>query len=123
MAIKLTRTYGGHITNQQQVRDDLHSLGDGDAASKIWNVARWTADRVWDAIGEIPDGASLKAYMKTPKCWKNLNAFSTQAIIEELADAFQSWFDVRHTDENETANPPGPGYRKEYNTRPDHGQL
>ncbi|ERG94339.1 hypothetical protein [Haloquadratum walsbyi] len=58
MAIKVTRTYVGHITNQQQVRDDLHSLGD--AASKIWNVARWTADRVWDAIGEIPDGASLK---------------------------------------------------------------
>jgi len=52
--------------------------------------------------------------MKTCDCWKNLNAFSSQAIIEELSDAFQSWFDVRHKDE--TANPPG--YRKEYDSRP-----
>ncbi|ERG89966.1 MAG: transposase, partial [halophilic archaeon J07HX5] len=112
MAIQVTRTYVGHITNQQRVRDDLDLLGD--AASKLWNVARWTVDRVWDAIGEIPDEGSLKAYMKTRECWKNLNAFSSQKVIEELSDAFQSWFDVRHKDE--TANPPG--YRKEYDTRP-----
>jgi IS605 OrfB family transposase len=112
MAIQVTRTQVGHITNHQQVQGDLNALGD--AASKLWNVARWTADRVWNAIGEIPSEASLKAYMKTRQCWKNLNAFSSQAIIEELSDAFQSWFDVRHKDE--TANPPG--YRKEYDTRP-----
>jgi len=112
MAIQITRTHVGHITNHQQVESDLDALGD--AASKLWNVARWTADRVWDAIGEIPDEATLKAYLKTRKCWKNLNAFSSQKVIEELSDAFQSWFDVRHKDE--TANPPG--YRKEYDTRP-----
>ncbi len=94
------------------MQSDLDALGD--AASKLWNVARWTVDRVWDALGEIPDEATLKAYLKTRRCWKNLNAFSSQAIIEELSESFQSWFDVRHKDE--TANPPG--YRKEHDTRP-----
>ena len=112
MAVQVTRTYVGHITNQQRVRDDLDALGD--AASKLWNVARWTVDRVWDAVGEIPDVGPLKSYIKTRKCWKNLNSQSSQKVIEELSDAFQSWFDVRHKDE--TANPPG--YRKEYDTRP-----
>ena len=112
MAIQVTRTYVGHIQNHQQVQADLDSLGD--AGSKLWNVARWTVDRVWEATGEIPDEGTLKAYMKTRHCWKNLNAFSSQKVIEELSDAFQSWFDVRQKDE--TANPPG--YRKEYDSRP-----
>jgi IS605 OrfB family transposase len=112
MAIQVTRTYVGHIQNHHRVCDDLNSLGD--AASKIWNVARWTIDRVWNATGEIPNEGPLKAYMKTRNCWKDLNAFSSQKVIEELSDAFQTWFDVRHTDE--TANPPG--YRKEHDTRP-----
>ena len=112
MAIQVTRTYIGHIQNQSQVQNDLDRLGD--AASKIWNVARYTADRVWDAIGEIPDESTLKSYMKTRNCWKNLNAFSSQKVIEELSDAFQSWFDVRQKDN--TANPPS--YRKEYDVRP-----
>jgi len=106
MAIQVTRTYVGDIQNHQQVQSDLDSLGD--ATSKIWNVARWTADRVWEATDEIPDEGTLKAYMKTRDCWKDLNAFSSQKVIEELSDAFQSWFDVRQKDE--TANPPG--YRK-----------
>jgi len=92
------------------VRDNLDTLGD--AAAKLWNVARWTANRVWDAIGEIPDVGPLKAYMKTKDCWKNLNSQSSQKFIEELSDAFQSWPDLRHTDET------APGYRKEYRTRP-----
>ena len=112
MAIQVTRTYVGHIQNHTRVCDDLNSLGD--AASKIWNVARWTIDRVWKATGEIPNEGPLKAYMKTRDCWKDLNAFSSQKVIEELSDAFQTWFDVRHNDE--TANPPG--YRKEHGTRP-----
>lgn len=69
---------------------------------------------MWDATGEIPDAGSLKAYLKTRYCWKNLNAQSSQQVIEELGDAFQSWFDLRQKDE--TANPPG--YRKEYDSRP-----
>jgi len=112
MAIKATRTYVGSIQNHQQVCDGLDSLGD--SASKIWNVARWTADRIWDATGEIPNGSVLKSYMKNQSCWKDLNAQSSQKVIEELSDAFQSWFDLRH--KSSEANPPG--YRKHGDTRP-----
>jgi len=34
--------------------------------------------------------------MKNRSCWKDLNAQSSQKVIEELSDAFQSWFDLRH---------------------------
>ncbi len=103
MAIEVTRTYVGSIQNHRQVKSDLDSLGD--SASKIWNVARWTADRVWDATDEIPNESVLKSYMKNQACWKDLNAQSSQKVIEELSDAFQSWFDLRHKDDE--ANPPG----------------
>jgi len=63
-------TYVASIQNQQQVCDGLDSLGD--SASKLWNVARWTVDRVWEATGEIPNEGTLKAYMKTRSCWKDL---------------------------------------------------
>jgi len=112
MAIQVTRTYVGYIQNHQQVKSGLDSLGD--SASKIWNVARWTADRIWDATGEIPDAGVLKSYMKNQQCWKDLNAQSSQKVIEELSDAFQSWFDLRQKDDK--ANPPG--YRKHGDTRP-----
>jgi len=36
--------------------------------------------------------------MKNQACWKDLNAQSGQKVIEELSDAFQSWFDVRQND-------------------------
>jgi len=62
MAIQANRTYVASIQNQQQVCDGLDSLGD--SASKLWNVARWTVDRVWEATGEIPNEGTLKAYMK-----------------------------------------------------------
>lgn len=112
MAIQVTRTYVGSIRNHRQVCEGLGSLGD--PASKIWNVARWTADRVWNATGEIPDGGVLKSYIKNQSCWKDLNAQSSQKVIEELSDAFQSWFDLRHKDPK--TNPPG--YRKHGDTRP-----
>ncbi|GAB3319937.1 hypothetical protein GCM10027355_17240 [Haloplanus salinarum] len=82
MAIQVTRTYVGSIQNYRQVCDGLDSLGD--SASKIWNVARWTAQRVWDAIGTIPNEGSLKSYMKNRSCWKELNAQSSQKVIEVL---------------------------------------
>ena len=49
--LTVTRTYVGSIQNHRHVSDGLDSLGH--SASKIWNVARWTADRVWDATGEV----------------------------------------------------------------------
>ena len=49
--------------------------------------------------------------MKNQACWKDLNSQSSQAIVEELAGAFQSWFDQDDPD----ANPPG--YRKDGDER------
>nr|WP_246279847.1 transposase [Natronomonas salina] len=43
-----------------------------------------------------------------------MNAQSSQKVIEELSDAFQSWFDLRQNDPE--ANPSG--YRKHGDTRP-----
>ena len=62
----VTRTYIGTIQNPEQVSDGLDSLGR--SASKIWNVARWTADRIWNQTGEIPGAGTLKAYMKRREC-------------------------------------------------------
>ncbi|MEF8778405.1 MAG: transposase [Natronomonas sp.] len=106
-----TRTITASLTNDREgVVRDLDSLGR--SGSKIWNVARWTIDRIWDETGEIPDEGPLKSYMKTQACWKDLNAQSSQAIVEELSGAFQSWYEQDDPD----ANPPG--YRKHGDQRP-----
>jgi putative transposase len=89
------------------VREDLDSLGF--AASKLRNVARWTCDRIWDETGTIPDDSTLKAYLKSHERYADLNAQSSQPILEELAEAFESWYAHRENS-NEDANPPG--YRK-----------
>jgi putative transposase len=87
-----TRTITAALTNDREgVVRDLDSLAR--SGSKLWNVARWTADRIWDHTGEIPDEGPLKSYMTNQPCWKDLNAQSSQAIVEELAGAFQSWFE------------------------------
>jgi len=106
-----TRTITAALTNDREgVVRDLDSLAR--SGSKIWNVARWTADRIWDHTGEIPDEGPLKSYMKNQACWKDLNSQSSQAIVEELSGAFQSWFEKDDPD----ANPPG--YRKHGDERP-----
>jgi putative transposase len=106
-----TRTITAALTNDREgVVCDLDSLAR--SGSKIWNVARWTAGRIWDETGEIPEEGPLKSYMKNQPCWKDLNAQSSQAIVEELAGAFQSWFEQ----DNPDANPPG--YRKHGDERP-----
>jgi hypothetical protein len=79
MAIEATRTYVGSIQNDRQVCAGLNSLGD--SASKIWNVARWTAGRIWNETGEIPDKAVLKSYIKNQSCWKDLDAHSSKKVI------------------------------------------
>jgi hypothetical protein len=66
--LTVTRSYVGTIQNHRQVGDDLDSVGD--STTKIWNVARWTAGRIWDQTGEIPDDGPLKCYMKTRDCSK-----------------------------------------------------
>lgn len=105
-----TRTITASLVNDREgVMRDLDSLAD--SASKLWNVARWTIARIWNSTGEIPDEGLLKKYLKTKRVWRNLNAQSSQAIVEELADAFQSWYKQDDPD----ANPPG--YRKHIDRR------
>ena len=84
MANQVTRTYVASIRNHQQVRADLDSLGF--AASKLWNIARWTCDRIWDETGTIPDHGTLKAYLKNHERYADLHAQSSQPILRELPD-------------------------------------
>ena len=109
----VTRTHIASIRNQRQVRDDLDSLGF--AASKLWNVARWTVERIWSEIGHIPGHAELSSYLKSHERYADLNAQSSQRVIQELAEAFKSWYGHRHNG-NQNANPPA--YRKHGDQHP-----
>ena len=85
-----TRTVIADIHNQHQVRDDLDSLGF--AASKLWNVGRWTAQRVWDACGHIPGANALMDYLKTNERYADLHSQLSQRVLQELGEAFDGWF-------------------------------
>jgi putative transposase len=95
------------------VREDLDSLGF--AASKLWNVARWTAERIWSETGHIPGHAELSSYLKSHERYADLNAQSSQRVIQELAEAFNSWYGHRQNGNSE-ANPPA--YRKHGDQHP-----
>ncbi|WP_423998271.1 RNA-guided endonuclease InsQ/TnpB family protein [Halorubrum trapanicum] len=106
----VTRTVKATITNHSQVRDDLDSHGF--AASKLWNVGRWTIGRVWDAIGHIPDADELTSYLKSHDRYGDLHSQSSQRVLQELGEAFVSWYEQDDPD----ANPPG--YRKRGDQHP-----
>ena len=105
-----TRTIKASVTNHSQVCDDLDSHGF--AASKLWNVGRWTIQRVWDAIGHIPDGDELSSYLNSHDRYADLHSQSSQRVLQELAEAFVSWYKQDDPD----ANPPG--YRKHGDDHP-----
>jgi len=109
----VTRTHVTSIRNQRQVRDDLDSLGF--AASKLWNVARWTAERIWSETGHIPGHAELSSYLKSHERYADLNAQSSQRVIQELAEAFKSWYAHRQNG-NSKAN--SPSFRKHGDEHP-----
>ena len=109
----VTRTHVASISNQRQVRDGLDSLGF--AASKLWNIARWTAERVWSETGHIPGHAELSSYLKSNERYADLNAQSSQRVIQELAEAFKSWYGHRQNGD-QNANPPA--YRKQGDQHP-----
>lgn len=109
----VTRTYVGSIQNHQQVSDDLDSLGF--AASKLWNVGRWTCDRVWAEIGHIPSHSELTAYLKSYERYDDLHSQSSQRVLQELAEAFNSWYAKRRNGDTR-ANPPH--YRKHNDDHP-----
>ena len=106
----VTRTVKATIQNQPQVRDDLDSHGY--AASKLWNVGRWTVQRVWDAIGYIPEATELTSYLKGHARYDDLHSQSSQKVLQELSDAFHSWYEQDNPDHNP------PGYRKHGDTHP-----
>ena len=114
MAVReVTRTHIATIRNYSQVSDDLDPPGF--AAAKLWNVGHYTAGRVWDACGQTPDDGALKSYLKTHERYKDLNAQSSQRILEELDEAFNGWYGKRDNGD-EKANPPG--YRKHNDEHP-----
>jgi len=109
----VTRTYTASIQNQSQVQDDLDALGF--AASKLWNVGRWVCDRVWNEIDHIPDHDELTAYLKSHERYSDLHSQSSQRVLQELAEAFTSWYGKRQNGDTR-ANPPG--YRKHGDDHP-----
>ena len=106
----VTRTLKASITNHSQVHDDLDSHGF--AASKLWNIGRWTISRVWDAIGHIPDADELCSYLKNHERYADLHSQSSQRVLQELGEAFVSWY----KQDDSGANPPG--YRKSGDEHP-----
>ncbi len=98
------RTHICRIQNHSQVAGALDRHGW--SASKLWNVANYYARQQWDETGEIPDEKELKHELKTHSKYKGLHSQSSQKVLEELSEAFSSWFG---SDDNRD-NPPG--YRK-----------
>ncbi|KKF39750.1 transposase [Halorubrum saccharovorum] len=109
----VTRTYTASIRNQSRVSDDLDALGF--AASKLWNVGRWTCSRIWDEIDYIPNHNELTTYLKNHERYDDLHSQSSQRVLQELAEAFNGWYGKRQNGDAR-ANPPG--YRKHGDEHP-----
>jgi len=104
--LEVHRTHRAKILNHAQVDDSLDRHGW--SASKLWNVANYHSREVWDETGEIPDHGDLKNELKGHTKYKGLHSQSSQRVLEELAESFNSWYGKRKSDNR--ANPPG--YRK-----------
>jgi len=104
--LEVHRTYRANIRNHSQVADALDRHGW--SASKLWNVANYHSRRIWEEHGEIPTQSTLKKELKTHPKYKGLHSQSSQRVLEELAEAFNSWSQKRTADGD--ASPPG--YRK-----------
>lgn len=98
------RTYVCHVQNHSQVQRALDRHGW--SASKLWNVANYHVRQVWEKAGEIPDEGELKSEVKNHPRYKGLHSQSSQKVLEELSEAFTSWFNS----DDKRDNPPG--YRK-----------
>lgn len=64
---------------------------------------------IWTEAAEIPGDGDLKTYLKTHERYGDLHSQSSQNVLEELSEAFTSWYGQRQTG-TDRANPPG--YRK-----------
>ncbi len=104
--LEVYRTHRAKICNHSQVVDSLDRHGW--SASKLWNVANYYSREVWGETGEIPDHGDLKDELKGHDKFQGLHSQSSQRVLEELAEAFNSWYGKRKSDSR--SNPPG--YRK-----------
>ena len=104
--LEVHRTHQAKILNYSQVEESLDRHGW--SASKLWNVANYHSRQIWEDTGEIPDHGDLKDELKGHSKYKGLHSQSSQRVLEELAEAFNSWYGKRKSDDR--ANPPG--YRK-----------
>ena len=102
--LEVHRTHQAKIRNHSQVADSLDQHGW--SASKLWNVANYHSRNVWDETGEIPDHGDLKHELKGHTNYNGLHSQSSQRVLEELAEAFNSWYGS----DDKRDNPPG--YRK-----------
>ncbi|SDF37887.1 transposase, IS605 OrfB family, central region [Halorubrum xinjiangense] len=110
--LEVHRTHRAKILNHNQVAEILDRHGW--SASKLWNVANYHSREVWEETGEIPDHGDLKDELKTHNKYKGLHSQSSQRVLEELAEAFNSWYEKRKSDDR--ANPPGYRKRNYYDT-------
>ena len=110
--LEVHRTHQAKIRNHSQVADSLDRHGW--SASKLWNVANYHSRQVWEETGEIPGHGDLKNELKGHNKYNGLHSQSSQRILEELAEAFNSWYGS----DDKRDNPPG--YRKR-NYYDDHG--
>ena len=68
---------------------------------------------MWEKTGAIPDHGDLKHELKDHTNYNGLHSQSSQRVLEELAEAFNSWYGKRKSDSR--ANPPGYRKRNYYN--------
>ena len=103
--LEIHRTHRARIRNHSQVADPLDRHGW--SASKLWNVANYHSRQQWENTGEIPNHADLKDELKDHDNYRGLHSQSSQRVLEELAEAFNSWY----SSDDDRDNPPG--YRKQ----------
>jgi len=112
--LEVHRTHRARIRNHSQIADSLDHHGW--SASKLWNVAKYYSHQQWEETGGIPDHGELKSELKTHNKYSGLHSQSSQRVLEELAEAFNSWY----SSDNDRDN--SPGYRKQ-NYYDDEGNL
>ncbi|KXB00482.1 hypothetical protein AKJ48_01285 [candidate division MSBL1 archaeon SCGC-AAA261O19] len=104
--MKVLRTEKCKIENYSQVVDRIDELSI--SVCKLWNVARYKCEREWRKTGKIPSESKLKSKLKEHRRYRELHSQTAQNVIEELWNAFKSWFEKRKNDSK--ARPPG--YRR-----------
>jgi putative transposase len=83
------------VVGKALVTDDSTALSLGllgFSATKLWNTAVWHTRKVWADTGKIPTYPELDVALKQahPLWYRRLHSQSSQAILEELRQSYQS---------------------------------